>query len=127
MGDYLRVAVGPYQLLLDAGQVLEVVEDAVAAGAAGWRLWRGRSVPVLDMRGRLGLDEGDPGPLVISGRADGAGCRAVRVDRVVGLCRYSDASVRPLPPLPPQAGALFDGALDDAAGRLLLRCRLKES
>lgn len=125
MSQYLQFRSGPYRLLLALDQVVEI-GDAEAAradtGAGGFRLWRGRSLPVLDLARYLGAAVATRAQQVVVG-AD-ASLHLIDVDRVEGLVELGDSNFAQLADLSPDFGALVDAVAPAADGDgCLLRLR----
>lgn len=123
MSQYLQFRSGPYRLLLALEQVVEIGDAAEArAGAGGFRLWRGRSLPVLDLSRYLGASSAGRAQQIVIG--DGDVLHLVDVDRVEGLVDLGEASFARLADLSPDLGALVDAVAPAADGDgCLLRLR----
>ena len=126
MRSYLQVAVGPYQILLDAQGILEIIDldGDDDTQAAGHRHWRGQSLPVVNARALLSMQDAclprmHCGVVYSSDEA----CTALmmlELDRAVGLRNVGNAELKTLPPVSEQATDLFDGVLVDQQTSALL-------
>lgn len=125
MSQYLQFRAGPYRLLLALDQVVEIGDAAEAqadTGAGGFRLWRGRSLPVLDLSRYLGAAAATRAQQVVVGVDDSL--HLVDVDRVEGLVDLVDSGFAQLADLSPGLGALVDAVTPAADGDgCLLRLR----
>lgn len=126
MSQYLQFRSGPYRLLLALDLVVEIGDAAEASaesGAGGFRLWRGRSLPVLDLSRYLGAaaDVARAQQVVVG---TGDDLHLVDVDGVEGLVDLDDARFARLADLSPGLGALVDAVAPAAdGGGCLLRLR----
>lgn len=126
MSQYLQFRSGPYRLLLALEMIVEIgdaAESRAGSGAGGFRLWRGRSLPVLDLTRYLGAPAvAARAQQVVVGAGDGL--HLVDVDRVDGLVDLEDAHFARLADLSPELGALVDAVAPAADGAgCLLRLR----
>ena len=116
MRQYLHVSAGPYQFLLDAEGIHEILELEAHASAAGYRDWRGRLLPSVNGRCLLGLANCELSPShagVVYSAVDLETPLMLELDRV-GRLRYAeDDQLLALPPLPEKAERLFDRVLPD--------------
>lgn len=122
MSQYLQFRSGPYRLLLALEQVVEIGDAAEAradTGAGGFRVWRGRSLPVLDLSRFLGARAATRAQQIVVGSDDAL--HLVDVDRIEGLVDLPDARFAQLADLSPDLGALVDAVApaDDGDGCLL--------
>ncbi len=125
-GPALVFVVGPYQLMVAAQRVRELLSRGEPVSGGGHLAWRARLVPVVGLAALLG-GTGDQAAApttghLIYGEGGGEGAVAVEtlvsfeVDRVVGLRPLAPGALRPLPPLPPGVARLFSGLVLDPAG-----------
>jgi chemotaxis signal transduction protein len=124
MNQYLLFRSGPYRLLLALEQVVEIGDaTATRAGSAGgFRQWRGRSLPVLDLAGYLGVTGADRAQQIVIGADDAL--HLVEVDHVEGLVELAEPCFAQLADLSPGLGALVDAVATAADGdSCLLRLR----
>ena len=129
MSHYLHVCAGPYQILLDADGIHEILEldGGDGAQAAGHRDWRGQVLASVNGRALLGMKQ-TALPRERAGVVYSAGVSGVPLmlefDRVARLRHVGEASLLPLPPVPEKAFRLFDGVLSDKeAGTQLYHLR----
>lgn len=129
MSNYLHVCAGPYQILLDADGIHEILDldSGDGAEAAGRRDWRGQVLAAVNGRALLGMkDDALPrerAGVVYSADADGAPLM-LEFDRVARLRHVGEAGLLPLPPVPERAFRLFDGVFTDKeAGAQLYHLR----
>lgn len=126
MTHYLHLASLRYHFLVDALHIHEVLEPDAAAGRLqpGRVLWRGSSIPVLDLRKMLG--EADPPPprwALIYGE-DTAPPAMLLCDRVFGLLKAGEADFRHLPPAAGGIVRFADSVLPNSAtGRLFFHLK----
>ena len=126
MTSYLHIACLPHHLLIDARHVLEVLEPEAAGtlNVHGCRLWRGRSVTVLDLRIMFGETAPPPpqgGMVCAEGEADGI---MLLCDRVLGLVQADEAAFKKLPHPIGQMAELVDAVLPvTATGQLLFHLK----
>jgi chemotaxis signal transduction protein len=118
MSNYLQVRAGPYQLLLDADGIHEILEldSGTDAEAAGHRDWRGRILTAVNGRAMLGLKDaalpsGHAGVVYSIGGEDVP--VILELDKVERLRHAEDGAFLPLPPVPERTFLLFDGVLPD--------------
>lgn len=118
MSHFLHVWAGPYQLLLDAEGIHEVldIESDETASLGCWD-WRGSILPIVDMRNLCGVDssaEVSPGRsgVVYSPLAD-APPVVLQLDCVGRLRRAGREDFRPLPTGAKYARRFFDSVLRD--------------
>jgi chemotaxis signal transduction protein len=99
-GEFLVAFPAPVVQEVLAGPVLGA-PDPRCAGWRGSLPWRGRRIPLVDLRARLRApDDAPPGRAVVT--AVGAATVALAVDDVLGLQATDLAAARaPLPGLPP--------------------------
>jgi chemotaxis signal transduction protein len=117
---YLKIVIGAGRYLLDAAQIVEIVERM--PGNDGGEPDRREPVQTIDLRVRFGALAGGPGAYVLVRQTAGETV-GLAVDRVEDLTEIADSEFRPLPPIGP-AGVLIDAAsLRLFAGRPLLRLR----
>ncbi|MGE5548752.1 MAG: chemotaxis protein CheW [Solirubrobacterales bacterium] len=127
MASHLRLEVGPYLLLLPTDEVFEVLEVDASEGDNHFLMWRDQILPMVSMRTRLRLPDGDGGVVIVHGGDDG-GRQGMLVDRVLGLVELDEADLRPIPASASAAAAYFDGVWTDvAAGHQVLRLRTNQS
>lgn len=118
MSNYLHVCAGPYQILLDADGIHEILDLDGDDGAevAGRRDWRGQALAAVNGRTLLGMKDcnlpRERAGVVYS--ADESGDPLMlEFDRVARLRHVGEAGLLPLPPVPERAFRLFDGVLTD--------------
>lgn len=123
MASYLHIHCGPHQLLLDAAHVVEVADCRHAADARddGYRAWRDRLLPVLDLPRFLGVgDDRRAQQLVVSLQADsGVGDHILDVDRVERLVALDAGRFQPVSAVTDALDALVDGAWREGDAFLL--------
>ncbi len=129
MSHYLQVCAGPYQILLDADGIHEILDldGDDGAEAAGHRDWRGQALTAVNGRSLLGMKDNalprERAGVVYSAGAD-ATPLMLEFDRVVRLRHLDDRGLRPLPLVPKRVLRLFDGVLSDKeAGAQLYHLR----
>lgn len=127
MSTFVHIVAGPFGLLLEARLVHGIVEagapEAVTGG--GFKAWRGRALPAVDLRVLLGrprpADTG-AGVDVVYGAAGDETLVILEADRVVGMRALDEQDFFALPAQPAPLHALFDSLfLDPATGTALLR------
>jgi len=118
MSQYLHVRAGPYQMLLDAEGVHEILELSGEddGGASGHRGWRGRVLTSINGRTLLGLDDHvlprvHPGVVYSAGEDETP--VMLELDGVERLRSADGNNLSALPRVPEQAFLLFDGVLSD--------------
>ncbi len=126
MRQFLQVSVGPYQFLLDAEGVHEILDLVThPAEQTGHRDWRGRVLTAVNARTLLGMQEQTLAPLhagvVYSPGAEDAPLM-LELDRVDRLLYAELHQLQRLPPLPEPVEQLFDCVLPDK-GRQLYHLR----
>lgn len=129
MSHYLQVCAGPYQILLDADGIHEILDldGDDGAEAAGRRDWRGQALTAINGRSLLGMKD-DVLPrervgVVYSSDAD-ATPLMLEFDYVVRLHQLNEMGLRPLPLVPKRVMRLFDGVfLDNEAEAQLYHLR----
>ena len=102
MGTYLRVKAAGYTLLVDSGQVWDVMtnqDEEAVAGCPGHRAWRGQTLPIVDLPEALGGRAARRPIAVVIGEA-GRGSLLLDVDGAGPMLRLDEAAFRRLPPLP---------------------------
>lgn len=126
MGAYLQVKAAGYTLLVHSEEIRDVMtnqrEDSVA-GCPGHRLWRGQTLPTIDLPEALGGGVGSRPMALVLDAAD-HGTFILDVDDAGPMLRLEDTAFRPLPPLPSALARAFDGLLvtdDRRAGLLRVR------
>ncbi len=118
MSHYLQVCAGPYQILLDADGIHEILEldGDDGAEAAGRRDWRGQALTAVNGRTLLGMKDDvlprERAGVVYSADAD-ATPLMLEFDCVVRLRHLNDMGLRPLPLVPKRVLRLFDGVFSD--------------
>ena len=122
MRQFLQVSAGPYQFLLDAPGIHEILDLASDhAGTAGYRDWRGCVLPAINARMLLGMQDHTLPPLhagvVYSAGVEDAPLM-LELDRVGRLRYVEEHQLQRLPPLPVQAAQLFDCVLPDSGMQL---------
>lgn len=122
-GVVLRLAAGRYAVPMSS--VAEVTRLSAASrvpGAPGWLFglanWRGRVLPLLDLRVVLGLDRPEIGPtgrvVVVSAGGVSVGLLAESVEGLVALS--ADRVAPPPATLPVDAAGLVAGQVSDGTG-----------
>lgn len=121
MSMHLRGRVGAYQVLIPAGSVLDVWNNAGTSDEAP--TWRGRVVPYVDGRALLGesTDRRAAALLAYGGAAADPKLVILGLDEVLGSVEVSTGMLQPFPPSLADAHRLFDGivTLPGAATNLL--------
>ena len=117
MITYLQITVGPYELLIDTRDVVEVIEPESSSGDAsddlvvGDRIWRDKTLPVISLRRVLGLSSsaanGAGGSLVY--QRDGVPFAVLNTDYIAALLAIEDTAFSPVPQLTPQLADFIDG------------------
>jgi hypothetical protein len=127
--QYLHVSAGPYQFLLDAEGIHEILDlecsgaESLNFGASAHRDWRGRVLPAVNGRALLGMQDcvlppSHAGVVYSAGNDDAP--LMLELDRVAKLRYAEDHELQRLPPLPVQADRLFDCVLPDKVQGLQL-------
>jgi chemotaxis signal transduction protein len=115
--QYLQVHAGPYQMLLDASGVHEIVELLNDDNcAAGHRDWRGRVLTSINARSLLGMkDNALPKSHagVVYSACDEDAPVMFELDSVACLRHVEDACFLSLPSVSMQLASLFDCVLPD--------------
>ena len=117
MKQYLHVRAGPYQMLLDAEGIHEILDlSDKDSEAAGHRDWRGRVLTSVNGRTLLGLKD-NVLPLLHAGVVYSSGDEDTLImfelDKVERLRLAEEGCLLRLPYVPEQASRLFDGVLHD--------------
>jgi len=123
MDTYLHFRVGPYDLLLHAASVAEILDEGETPDDLRYRLWRRLPLLLVSARSLLGLPEAPQACVLVHQCDPDETPRGIRVDTLVGLTRLDEAGFRPIPPLTDDLCRLFDAARPQGDGRTLLRCR----
>jgi chemotaxis signal transduction protein len=117
MRQYLQVHVGPYQLLLDAQGIHEILELSGQGEVSGYRDWRGKLLVPMNSRRLLGLKK-DIFPAVYAGVvysfSDDSEPVMFEFDRVERLRQVEENDLSTLPFIPKFAAQLFDLVYSDA-------------
>jgi chemotaxis signal transduction protein len=125
MSEYLCFRCGPHRLLLDIRHVIELGDAPAAATDAqvGRRLWRERSLPLVNLCAFLGAPRPVRAQQVVLGDAQG-GQGIIDVDAVEGLRELAPHDFTGLAAVSLALETLIDGvAFDAASGDCLLRLR----
>lgn len=131
MSCYLKLRAGCHHLLVDAGQVREVLDiDPEGAGDGdrthGCRLWRGAGIRVLDLR-RI-LEAATPLPprsALVYGEGETGASVMFLCDQILGLTSAEESAFCMLPPSSGRLADMFDRLLPEpSSDRLLLRLSL---
>jgi chemotaxis signal transduction protein len=120
MSLFLHLVSSPFELAVDAGQVLEVWHDP-AGRRAETESWRGLPLPMVDLAQVLTGQAGQ-GPCVKLVLARGGDRIVLAADQVVGSVAAAEARLGPLPSLLRHGERLFEGVAV-VAGQPLLRLR----
>jgi hypothetical protein len=117
MSTFIRAAIGPFAILIDANLVLEVCPAMTGEGNAA-PLWRGVALPAVDGHEVFAVPDGkgERTAIVLKGAAEVP--FVLQVERVIGSRTVEEGAFQPLPHLPQRVAALFDGVLWDESGRL---------
>jgi chemotaxis signal transduction protein len=109
-------------LSLSAGEAGEAGDESEPVGPLdGWITVRGESLPVTDLRRRLGADAGDAAAsAVLVLRHPSAGSVGVRVDRVMEVREMGDADLSPVPSYFGEAAPWIRGLVPDGVGFAVL-------
>lgn len=127
MSTFVHIVAGPFAILLDARSVHGIAEAgaAEAVTGGGFKAWRGRALPAIDLRRLLGRPRpaGDrAGVAVVYGAAADETLVILETDGVVGMRALDEQDFFDLPAQPAPLHALFDSLfLDPATGTSLLR------
>jgi hypothetical protein len=125
---YLHVRCGPYRILVPGDNVASI-DPMPELGAHRPSLRQARALGcalIIDGRTLLGLavaGPSDPRVIIHWTSARFTADAALVVDGVEGLRGGYDAEFLPLPRVPPDFNALFDGLVYEADGAFLLRLR----
>ncbi len=129
MSHYLQVCAGPYQILLDADGIHEILDLDGDDGAesAERRDWRGQALTVINGRTLLGMKDDvlprERAGVVYSSDADTTPLM-LEFDYVARLHHLNEMGLRPLPLVPKRVMRLFDGVfLDNEAEAQLYHLR----
>ena len=126
MSAYLQVKAAEYTLLIDSGDIRDVMTNRdgnAVIECPGHRVWRGQTLPVIDFSEMLGADTA-PRPVAVVLEDPDHGVVVLDVDSAGPMLRLENALFRPLPPLPSILGQAFDGLLVEGDGRAgVLRLR----
>lgn len=126
MSLYLRFRAGPHDLLLAVEDIVEVGDAGAAAAAStvtGWRLWRERSLTVVNLPRYLGGSVGARAQQIVL-RDEAAGFSIIDVDHVDGLVDLDAQAFTELAELSPALAGLIDAVASAGTGqRCLLRLR----
>lgn len=126
MSTFVHIVAGPFGILVDARSVHGVIETGASAAATGggFKTWRERALPAIDLRVLLGLPRpaGTGGGIdVVYGAAEDESLVILEADRVVGMRALDEQDLFALPAQPAALHALFDNLfLDPATGTGLL-------
>ena len=118
MSHYLQVCAGPYQLLLDADGIHEILylDGGDGAESAGRRDWRGQALIAVNGRTLLGMKDDvlprERAGVVYSSDAD-ATPLMLEFDYVARLHHLNEMGLQPLPLVPKRVMRLFDGVFLD--------------
>lgn len=126
MSQYLRFLAGPHELLLPVQDIVEVGDAGGASATStvtGWRLWRERSLSVVNLPRYLGGSAGVRAQQIVL-RDEAGGLSIIDVDQVQGIVELDERDFTGIAELSPALASLVDAvALADADTRCLLRLR----
>lgn len=127
MKSCLHILSGEFHLLVDTLNIREALEidGEVERGLHGRHLWRGISIPGLDLREFLGEDNPPP-PLaaLIYEESEKGEPVMLLFDRIFGLLRHDEASFMAVPHSSGRITDYVDGLIKDpATGHLLFHLK----
>lgn len=122
MSNWLQFRCGEFPLLLPAEAVLDIARNQGGDDAAGRRVWRASSLPVVDMPARLGCSGGEHAIAIVVGDAQSAHALCV-VDDVIGMREIDEAGITPVDDFNETLAGWFAGVSPDVQGRCLLCLR----
>ena len=127
MTSCLHILSGQFHLLVDTLNIREALEidGDVERGLHGRRLWRGISIPVLDLREFFGEDT-HPTPLaaLIYEESENGEPVMLLFDRIFGLLHTDESSFMAVPRSSGRITDYVDGLIKDAAtGQLLFHLK----
>lgn len=124
MSQYLQFRAGPHDLLLAVEDIVEVGDAAAATSTVtDWRLWRERSLAVVNLPRYLGGSAGARAQQIVLGD-EVAGFSIIDVDHVDGLVDLDEREFTDIAELSPALAGLIDAvACAGADQRCLLRLR----
>lgn len=124
MNRYLLLHCGPYRLLLDIGQVVEVADAPAASRDVHFRrLWRDTQLTGIDLAAYLGATPAGRRQQIVLRDEEGT-LSCIDVDRVESLCELADADFTAIAGVSERLQQLMDAvALDRDNEHCLLRLR----
>lgn len=128
MNSYLQISCGPYRLLLDIAQVIEVGEARTGSGTATHRPWRERNLPVVNLNAELGLRsagvEAGLQQVVVRSRLDDTQLTVVDVEHIDRLIELPETELVDVAEVTPELARCIDRVwFDSSTHACLLRLR----
>jgi len=128
MSGYLQITCGPYRLLLDIAQVIEVGAARAESGTATHRPWRERNLPVVNLNAELGVRSagGEAGlqQVVVRSRRDDTQLTVVDVERIDRLIDLPETELVDVAEVTPELARFVDRVwFDSSTHACLLRMR----
>ncbi len=126
MSQYLQFRAGPHDLLLAVDDIVEVGDAGAAVATSSvtdWRLWRERSLAVVNLPRYLGASAGARAQQIVL-RDEAAGFSVIDVDHVDGLVDLDEREFTDIAELSPALAGLIDAVASAGPGQgCLLRLR----